>query len=380
MILSQLEERLPALYLASCEDGGAVPLIKSPPGRGKTSTVKQFPHIMSQVDPEGNYGFVEINGSTLNIGTMGGYLQFGPTMNVGGVDKPTSMFSLPWWWWARSGSVDRAKKLLNAFDGGIICIDEADKVNADENKTLGEAAFSKVWMTHELPPGWVVWFLANRMQDRAGSNKQFSHLINRQRELEIRDDTASWVGWAERMRLLPEIISFGETNPQFLFQEMPKDLAPWCTPRSLHQAEIHLRALMRAFNTTKIPVDPLVQEELAGGIGHAAATDLMRHIREGQDLPTYEAVISSPRAAMVPPKPDGKRLMAYRLADKLVKKDIAAALDYMERYGDEFQAIFARMAIHRDYEFVFDDAFGAWCDKKAHLIALIERYKNAAKA
>lgn len=373
MLLSQLEETIPALYYASCEDGGAVPLILSAPGRGKTSVAKKFPRIMKGVNG-GDYGFVEINGSTLNLGTMGGYLQFGPTVN----GKPTSMFSLPWWWWADGGNVDKAKRLLEEFDGGIICIDEADKVGPDEAKSTGEAAFAKVWMTHAFPPGWVVWFLGNRIQDRAGSNKQFSHLINRQMEIQIRDDTESWVNWAESAHLLAEIKSFGQDFP-WLFQEMPKDLAPWCTPRSLHQVEIFLRAYMKAYDMDKIPVTPMIQELIGGSIGGGAARDLIKHIRDGQDLPTYAEVIANPRTVTVPQKPDGKRLMAYRISDGLTMQDVGAALQYMDRYGDEFQAIFARMAIHNNYEFMFDPEFDKWCDNKSHLIALVERYKNASK-
>jgi hypothetical protein len=213
------------------------------------------------------------------------------------------------------------------------------------------------------------------VQDRAGSNKGFTHLINRQREIQIRDDTHSWVTWAEEVQLMPEIITFGKDS-QWLFQEMPKDLIPWCTPRSLHQAEIHIRALMRSFNTKTIPTDPLVQEELAGGIGEGAARDLVLHFRMAQELPAYVDVIANPKIAMIPSKPDGKRLMAYRIAHNLRMSDVKPALEYISRYGDEFQAIFARMAIHHDNDIVMDEYFGAWCDKHSELIAMLELYKN----
>ena len=65
MKLDELEARIPALYLAACADGGAVPYITGPVGVGKTSGVKAFPRLMKQVDPEGNYGLVILNGATL---------------------------------------------------------------------------------------------------------------------------------------------------------------------------------------------------------------------------------------------------------------------------------------------------------------------------
>lgn len=368
MILSDIEARLPALYLASCEDGGAVPYFTSPPGRGKTSVVKLFPNRMKQVDPKGNYGLVILNGATLNIGTMGGYLQFGPLFN----GKPTSLFSLPHWWWTKE------KKALEEHDGGIILIDEADKMPPDERKTTGEAALEKLWMSHYLPPGWVVWFAGNRMVDRSGSGKDFDHLINRRREIAVRDDTESWAEWARKAHLLPEVITFGEENPQLLFEEKPDKQGPWCTPRSLHQAEIHLKALIEIFQADTIPTDPLCEEEIAGGVGSRAAAQLIKTIRMGQELPTYEAVVANPGGTMIPSKPDGKRLMAYRMADRIKEPDAKKVLTYMGRFEQEFQTIFVRLAINKNYNLVFETNFGDWCAKNAALIAILERYKQKA--
>jgi hypothetical protein len=366
MTLGEIEDRIPALYLASCADGGAVPYFTGPIGMGKTSVIKLFPKLMKRVDPQGNYGLVVLNGATLNIATLGGFLQFGPDYK----GKPTSKFSLPYWWFTKEG------KALDEYDGGIIFIDEADKMPPDENKTVGEASLSKVWFTHWLPSGWVVWFAGNRMSDRAGSMKRFDHLINRQREIPVRTDTETWViRFAEPAGLLPEVITFGRDNPTLLFQEKPDIQGPWCTPRSLHQADIHLRALMETFGSDKIPTDPLTEEELAGGIGGPAAAGLIKTIREGQELPSYVSVIADPMRAIVPSKPDLMRLMAYKMADALKNSDIKKALAYISRYPTEFQVIFARLAINKDFSRTFDDDMGAWCDKHAALIAVIQKYK-----
>ena len=367
MKLDELEARIPALYLAACADGGAVPYITGPVGIGKTSTIKPFPKLMKRVDPAGNYGLVILNGATLNVATIGGFLQFGPDYK----GSPTSKFSLPFWMFTPEG------KHLSEYDGGIIFIDEADKMMPDESKTVGEAALSKVWFTHLLPPGWVVFFAGNRMTDRSGSHKQFDHLINRRREIPIRADVEAWVIWAERAGLLPEVITFGKDNPTLLFQDKPEVQGPWCTPRSLHQAEIHLRALMETFAMEKIPTDPLTEEELAGGIGSGAAAQLIKTIREGQELPSYESVIANPAKATVPVKPDLKRLMAYKMAGWLKNSDMEKVLTYISRFEAEFQVIFARLAINKDFSRTFDDHMGAWCDKHASLIAVIQKYKQA---
>ena len=87
-------------------------------------------------------------------------------------------------------------KLLSEYDGGIILVDEADKLGMDEKKIVGEAALSKILGSHKFPPGWVVVFAANRMSDRSGSTRELDHLINRRIKIEITDDVESWVEWA----------------------------------------------------------------------------------------------------------------------------------------------------------------------------------------
>lgn len=377
MILSELEDRTPALYVASCEEGGAVPYITGPVGWGKTDTVKQFPFRMQQVDPNGSYCIVILNGATLNYGTMGGYLQFGEPYK----GKPTSRFSYPWWWfetWAVvNGKLVKTGKGIDEFDGGIIFIDEADKMDQDVRKTSGEAALSKNWFSHGLPPGFSVWFAGNRMSDRSGSHKEFDHLINRRREIPIRKDVNSWAEWARRKGLLPETISFGETYPLILFSDKPDIQGPWCTPRSLVANDIHLQSVMQVYQLERIPTDPLVEEELAGGIGANHAAQFITHVRMGQELPSYEAVVKDPLNVEVPSKVDGKRLMAYRVAARTKEQDTKKVLAYMERFEKEFQIIFVRLAINTNFNLLFEKNFEAWCAKpeNAALVAIVDRYK-----
>ena len=127
----------------------------------------------------------------------------------------------------------------------------------------------------------------------------------------------SWVEWAVAGKLLAETIQFGEENPQLLFEPKPDDQRPWCTPRSLHQIDIHLQSLMRSFDLDKIPTDPLTQEEVKGGIGAPACAQLMKTIRLGQELSSFEEVVANPMKVTLPGKPDAQRLMAYKIASRV---------------------------------------------------------------
>jgi hypothetical protein len=324
---------------------------------------------MKRIDPQGNYGMSIINGANFTLMTAMGFMV--PVTDANG--RQVSQFTLPYWWMTTEG------KPLDAYDGGIILVDEADKLGMDEKKIVGEAALSKILGTHKFPPGWVVVFAANRMSDRSGSTRELDHLINRRIKIEITDDVESWVEWALAEKLLPETIQFGEENPQLLFEPKPDDQRPWCTPRSLHQCDIHLQSLMRSFDTDKIPTDPLTQEEVKGGIGAPACAQFMKTIRLGQELSSYEDVIANPTKVTLPGKPDAMRLMSYKIASRVGVADAKQALTFMARLPMEHQTIFVRMAIQRQYQLAFEPNFAAWCGRNTALIAILNRYKTENK-
>lgn len=365
MKLNQMQARLPALYYAALAEGGPSYWLESAPGRGKTSIFKLFPKLMKRIHPEGNYGIVVINGANFTLMTAMGYMVW--EKNDKG--QMVAQFTLPYWWLTLEG------KPLTDYDGGIILVDEADKLGMDEKKIVGEAALSKRLGNHDFPPGWVVMFAANRMQDKSGSTRDLRHLGNRRIKLEVTDDLESWVDWARGEQILPETIRFAEDNSQLLFEPMPEDERPWCTPRSLHQIDIHLRSLMQSFETDKIPTDPLTIEEVQGGIGKPAATALMTTIRLGQQIADYEEVIANPATIPLPVTPDAMRLMSYKMANKVTEKHAKAALVFMSRMPGEHQIMFVRMAIQRNYQIAFQPDFSAWCHKKAALIAILQKYK-----
>ena len=230
---------------------------------------------MKGIDPQGKYGLSVINGANFTLQTAMGFMIPREDAKTGAT---VSIFTRPYWWTTQDGLP------LEAYDGGILLVDEADKLGGDEKKIVGEAALSKVLGNHRFPPGWVIMFAGNFMNEKSGSSREPRHLIGRRIEIEVTDDLESTLDYYHAAKLLPETIQFAEENPQLVFEPMPEDERPWCTPRALHQADIHLQGLMRSFETDKIPTDPLTIEEVQGGIGKPAATQFVKTIRLGQEL------------------------------------------------------------------------------------------------
>ena len=101
----------------------------------------QFPKLMKRIDPAGNYGISVINGANFTLMTAMGFM------------VPVNRRA-----WARGIQVhpavlvddDRGQAAMTEYDGGIILVDEADKLGMDEKKIVGEAALSKILGSHKL--------------------------------------------------------------------------------------------------------------------------------------------------------------------------------------------------------------------------------------
>src|SRR5208282_977991 len=239
MTLNEIMTRMPAWYLASAQEDGPSFHVESDPGRGKTSVMKQFPSIMRQADPNSNYGFVYINGLTITLPWLCGFME----MNVHAeMQRKVSNFSLPYWWFTREG------RSIDSYTGGLIFIDEEDKMAPEERKLTRDMKLLKRVGTHWLPEGWVVWSAGNKRNNRNGGTKTFDFIINSQILIDVRDSTEDWVAWAEAHSVLPEVITFGREFTQLLFSPPPETQGPYMTPRSLAQADIFLRSCMEAYS------------------------------------------------------------------------------------------------------------------------------------
>lgn len=372
MTLEEVEARMPAWYMSSVQDGGPSYHIESAPGRGKTATFKRFPEIMSRIDPEGNYGFVLIPGESCTLSELCGFQQL---LNATHKDQLLrSVFSLPHWWFTRTGEA------LGEFDGVMVFVDEYDKMDHEPKKMVAAMRLDKRIANHWLPQGTVVWTAGNRKNDRSGYTKDYDFAINRTIKIEVRDSSESWVKWCHANSVLPEIIAFGETFPHILFMDAPTIQGPWCTPRSLVQVDTHLRSLMKTYKLKKIPLDMLAQTEVAGGIGKEAAEQLFLHIRLGQELPSYEDVVATPESIKIPNQPDQMRLFVYKIADKAKPQHAEAIGKWLVRFPNEFQIMFARMVGRRNPLVIAQPSFREWFRQNAALIALIDQFQQRQAA
>lgn len=354
MYLSTVSRRAASMYRS-----GKCYYFKSGPGMGKTTTVTDaVPAIARELNL--NLGFVLINGPLLTPADAVGYLV--PKHHDDG--RVESVYTDPFWWRTSEGN------RLEDYDGGIIFVDEADKMDIDVKKIIGEMALSGRCGPHEIPKGWVVWMAGNRDKDRSGSTKELDHLINRRCEIEIQPDLAGWETWALKKSVHPAIITFANQNPQIVFPEtVPEKQGPFCTPRSL-VATGEMLSLM-SDDPDDLPTDTDAVEMAAGFIGQAASAQLFATLRLAAELPPFDQIITSPGTVKVPQKPDAQMLVCYNLAARTDASNIKPIITYIERLPADFAITYAKAVMTRDPKLVVNPAVQDWTKRNNVLMTTL---------
>lgn len=369
MKLKTIMERMPLWYESAIKNPRAAKAIylRSAPGRGKTTTLSDAPRVIGEKLGM-NLGLVILNGGLL---TPADVIGFGLPKHNAATDTQAAFSEMVWSdpFFFRT---EDGKRLVD-FDGGFIIVDEADKMEVDCKKIIGEAALSGRLGPHRFAKNWVVWFTGNRIGvDRSGSTKELDHMINRIRFIDVTDDIESLVDYMETVGCMNLTKAFTENYAAIVFMDPPKKQGPWCTPRSLVAADAYLQAITPEGSLP--PEDPTVVEEIAGEIGDAAAAQLFAFVKLEREMPSYASIVAKPLEVKVPiNKPDALMLIAYNLAHRVEEKDVAAVVKYVERMPKEFGVTFLSSACKRNAKIVMTPAVQKWALENSSLMAAITK-------
>src|SRR6185312_974411 len=234
----------------------------------------------------------------------------------------------------------------------------------------------KQFGTDKLPEGWRVWSASNRVSDGAGVVKALTHLVNRERIINIEPDVGSWAVWAEEQGIHPMYIAFAKQRPGVVFtDEVPKHGKSFCTPRSFVSASrLHsqLAGLDAAGNISMdLPSDAITSELIAGDVGEAAAAEMFAFFKLNEHLPTIEEIKADPLKAKCP---GPERLDAAFAAAQIIvhfadAKNIDKLWKYVERLPKELQTSTAQALIPKSGSILLNSpALTKWMSENRALI------------
>lgn len=177
------------------------------------------------------------------------------------------------------------------FDRGIIFADELAQA-----APLVQAAFLQGILDHrvgeaELDPNWVWVAASNRQQDRAGTHRLITPLLNRfSPHIDMEVSREDWQAWAIGNGICPEVRSFLNYKDMLMDFDPSKNERAFPTPRSWE------------FVSDLLPHTPndLLHHSVAGTVGEGAAVEFMTYIKIYRDLPDADVVLKQPESYPIP--------------------------------------------------------------------------------
>jgi hypothetical protein len=198
-----------------------------------------------------------------------------------------------------------------------------------------------------LPEGSIVFLTGNMSSDGVGDNIK-AHTRNRISTLTVRKpDSDAWIAWAVNNNIDPVVMAFVRQFPQCMasYLDGNNEGNPYIfNPKAVQTAYVTPRSMERASNIvknrSKFDEDALISG-LAGTVGEAAARDMEAFIAYQDQLPTWEAITTTPSQTNVPDSPGACAVLIFGAIQKVTKETMSPFMDYLKRFEPEWQAAFA---------------------------------------
>jgi AAA domain (dynein-related subfamily) len=279
-----------------------------PPGVGKSSLVRQAAAALG-------LGLVDVRATLLD------------PVDLRGLPRLTKDTAV----WCPPAFLPRAGE-------GVLFLDELAQATPLVQAACLQLTLDRRVGEYELPDGWSVVAASNRAEDRAGTHRLITPLLNRFVHLDVDVSADDWQAWAMTTNVAPEVRAFLRYRPALLFQFDPAAAQrAFPTPRAWQFVS---DVLARA------PAD-LVHAVVGGCVGDGPAAEFVGFLRLYRELPDLDQVLIRPDAAPIPREP----AVLYALVGALVERcrtdaaPLAAFVRYALRLPEEFGMLALRDAL-----------------------------------
>ncbi|QEL16850.1 AAA family ATPase [Limnoglobus roseus] len=234
---------------------------------------------------------------------------------------------------------DRAEWCPPAFlpraGDGVLFLDELAQAPPLVQAACLQLVLDRRVGEYELPPGWAVVAASNRQEDRAGTHRLITPLLNRFVHLDLDVSPEDWQAWAVVNGVAPEVRAFLQYRPALLSQFDPAaSPRAFPTPRSW------------AFVSDVLAGTPadLLHRVVAGCVGDGPAAEFVGFLQLYRELPDLDAIGRQPETTAVPREPAVLYALVGAIAEKC-KADAAPVhglVQYALRLPDEFALLALR--------------------------------------
>jgi hypothetical protein len=218
---------------------------------------------------------------------------------------------------------------------GVLFLDELAQAAPLVQSACLQLTLDRKIGEYTLPEGWSVIAASNRSEDRAGTHRLISPLLNRFLHLDLEVSNEDWQAWALTAGIAPEVRGFLHYRPALLAQFEPAaNPRAFPTPRSWQFVSDVL---------ARTPQE-LLHPVVSGCVGEGPAVEFLAFVRLYRELPDLDQLLAKPDAAPVPRDPS----ILFALCGALVercrngKAPLVNFVTYALRLPEEFTVLALR--------------------------------------
>lgn len=193
----------------------------------------------------------------------------------------------------------------------------------------------------------IVFLTGNLTTDGVGDSLK-AHSRNRIVPVRISKPTAEeWIEWGLDRGVEAEVLAWVNRYPHVLasYTDAAQGDNPYIyNPRKQQLAFVSPRSLETASNIVRSRKDndpDTVIAALTGAIGEAGARDMQAYIEFADQLPSWDAMVKSPKSAPIPTSPGACAITVFGAIAKVDKQTMTPFMEYLERFEPEWQSVFA---------------------------------------
>lgn len=225
--------------------------------------------------------------------------------------------------------------------GWLLFLDElAQATPAVQNAAL-KLVLDKRVGARNLHPEVKIVCAGNRATDGAFAQQLSTALMSRMAGYELEINNDGWRDWALDSNVHPIVVGFLMFRPEMLHKFDPARREPFPCPRTWEWVsnKVHLKEQ----GGTTLPYMQLA----AGLVGEGPAAEFAGFAGLLDSLPSFEAIVVSPKETAVPAEPSARYATICMLPRKTTAQNVDQVLTYVERMPMEFQMLAAKLLVRQ---------------------------------
>jgi hypothetical protein len=222
----------------------------------------------------------------------------------------------------------------------VVLIDELPQAPTAIQNAFSDLLLNKTIGDTQLHPHSFIVATGNRAEDRAGTNRIPSHVVNRCLHIYPETSADEWLDYATDRKYDSRIIGFGHFRKDLLHNFDPNTAQkPYATFRSW--------SMVNELLATGLP-DKLMLDAVAGIVGEGAGLEFETFCRLSKALPDPLKILKDPSLLEIPTELSILYALSTALAMNVEKATVDNYFTIIDKLPTEFQVLSVMTALRRD--------------------------------